>query len=74
MKPFDERAYHYDAGGISLQDILAAKLTPEQRVGFVLGNILKYASRLNFKSSAVSDARKLAIYSAALAELLEDQR
>ena len=72
MKPFDVRSPHYDAGGISLQNILAAKLTPEQRVGFLLGNALKYASRLNFKSSAASDARKLAIYSAALADLLEE--
>ena len=73
MSVLDRKASYYDAGGLSLQDILAAKLTPEQRVGFVLGNVLKYACRLNHKGCAASDARKLAVYSAALADLFEDQ-
>ena len=71
MKSFDEKSSYYDAGGIPLQSILKAKLTSEQRVGFYLGNVLKYASRLNFKGFGADDARKLSIYAGSLADLLE---
>ena len=53
---------HYDAGGISVIDVIKAKLTPEQYEGFLLGNILKYSLRLNFKNQRVGDASKLAEY------------
>jgi hypothetical protein len=59
----DPQASYYDAGGISTADFIRAKLTPEQWIGFLLGNVLKYSARVNFKGVAPVDARKLAMYS-----------
>mgnify|MGYP003631292331 CR=1 FL=1 len=60
---------HYDEGGISTKDILQAKLTPEQYKGFLLGNIIKYSTRANFKNSFEDDVRKAGVYSGFLQEL-----
>jgi len=64
----DEKSSYYDAGGIETLDVIKAKLTPEQYEGYLLGNIIKYATRLNFKGSAERDAAKLANYSRWFAE------
>ncbi len=42
--------------------VLAAWLTPEQLSGFLLGNALKYLSRVGKKGDAVEDLRKAAWY------------
>jgi hypothetical protein len=59
----DRSNSHYDVGGISTIDVIKAKLTPEQYEGFLLGNAVKYALRLNHKDSKGKDAAKLAEYS-----------
>jgi hypothetical protein len=63
-----DRTY-YDQGDISTLHIIKAKLTLEQYEGFLLGNIIKYSSRLNWKGCKRSDADKLADYSRWLKEL-----
>ena len=63
----DPNSTHYDAGGIETLEIVRAKLTPEQYRGYLLGNAIKYACRLNHKGSPQRDAEKLANYSAWLA-------
>lgn len=67
----DPQSKHYDAGGIETLDIIRAKLTPEQYQGYLLGNAIKYACRLNHKGAAGRDAKKLENYSRWLAEELE---
>ena len=67
----DPKATHYDAGGIETFDIIRAKLTPEQFRGYLLGNTIKYSTRLNFKGHEARDADKLANYSCMLAEEME---
>lgn len=64
---FDPRALYYSKGGIEVIDIIKAKLTPEQYKGYLLGNVLKYACRLNFKGCVERDVEKLANYSKWLA-------
>ena len=59
----DKKSNYYDEGGIETIDIIKAKLTPEQYTGYLLGNVIKYACRLNFKGSKTRDAEKLANYS-----------
>lgn len=59
----DPNSSYYDAGDISTMDFIKAKLTPEQYEGFLLGNAIKYSSRLNFKGCKERDAVKLANYS-----------
>lgn len=38
-----------DAGGISIKDVIEAKLTPEQLDGYYLGCAIDYLLRCNFK-------------------------
>lgn len=59
---------HYDAGGIATIDFIKAKLTNSQYEGYLIGNIIKYASRINYKGQADKDIRKLAEYSKWLEE------
>lgn len=71
----DDQSTYYDAGGIETIAIIRAKLTPEQFAGFCLGNMIKYACRLNHKGQAGRDAEKAARYAGWLAELaLEEQK
>jgi hypothetical protein len=69
----DPSSRYYDAGGIETIDIIKAKLTEEQLKGYLLGNIIKYSCRLNFKGSAERDAEKCKFYSQWLSELKGDK-
>lgn len=53
---------HYTAGGIETIDFIKAKLTKEQYEGYLLGNIIKYSSRIGLKGQAKLDAGKLNWY------------
>jgi hypothetical protein len=64
----DPKSSYYDAGDISTMDVIKAKLTHDQYEGFLLGNVLKYSARLNFKGCKERDAVKLANYSKLLNE------
>jgi hypothetical protein len=66
----DGKATYYDVGGIETFDIVKAKLTREQYIGFLLGTSLVYQCRLNWKGQAADDARKSANYAQWLAEEL----
>lgn len=66
----DDKATYYDAGGIETIEIVRAKLTREQFIGFLLGTGIVYQCRLNFKGQAADDARKAAVYARWLDEEL----
>lgn len=55
---FDE---HYD-GRIQPIELMQAQMSHSEFRGFLLGNIIKYASRMGKKDSAVKDAVKIARY------------
>lgn len=59
----DDKSTYYDQGGIETMAIIKAKLTPEQFKGFLLGNVIKYACRLNWKGQSDRDLEKIAVYS-----------
>ena len=69
----DNESTYYDAGGIETIDVIRAKLTPEQYIGYLLGNSIKYSLRMNFKSpdNSLRDAKKAANYSAWLRDEIE---
>lgn len=48
---------HYTAGGIETIDYIKAKLTPEQYEGYLLGNVIKYTSRYQYKNG-MEDLKK----------------
>lgn len=70
--PLDPRSEYYMIGGIPVISFIRAKLTKEQLTGYLLGNVLKYAGRLNYKGSALRDAEKMSYYSAWLEDHLRD--
>jgi len=57
----DKKADYYDAGGIETIRIIKAKLTPEQYKGYLLGSIIKYPLRANWKGSFQRDIEKIGI-------------
>lgn len=59
----DKKSSYYDAGGIETINVIRAKLTTEQFKGWLLGNVIKYSCRLNYKGSAQRDAEKVQVYS-----------
>ena len=62
----DDKSTYYDGGGIEVIDIIRAKLTPEQFEGYLLGNIIKYSTRANFKDSFERDVEKIGVYQSLL--------
>lgn len=68
---------HYREGfgeQIEVLDILKDKLTPEQFIGFCLGNIIKYALRANFKNQMEKDIYKVEDYGGILDEFIKSQK
>lgn len=61
----DEKSSYYDAGGIEVLDVIKAKLTPDQYIGYLLGNAIKYNLRMMHKTpdAPKRDAEKAANYS-----------
>lgn len=69
----DDKALHYDEGGIDSLDIIKAKLTPEQFKGYLLGSSMKYGLRANFKGSMYRDMDKSSIYSGWVRDLIGEE-
>ena len=72
-RTLDPKSGHYDAGGIETIEILKAKLTKEQCEGYLLGNIIKYSTRANFKDQFNRDIEKINVYSDQLKQLNEEE-
>lgn len=53
---------HYTSGGIETIDYLRAKLTEDEFRGFLLGNAMKYLSRVGRKGGRLTDLEKCAWY------------
>lgn len=65
---------YYDAGGISTIEVIRAKLTPEQYKGYCLGNVIKYALRMEHKGSPESDSKKLWDYAGWLSNHYQSEK
>ena len=61
---------HYTQGAIECIDAIEAALGPEQFIGFLRGQVLKYTWRTGHKGDAIEDARKAAWYQARLVRTL----
>lgn len=59
---------YYEVGGIEVISYIKAKLTPEQYKGYLLGNIMKYSGRCQYKGEYQKDVKKLAEYTRWLEE------
>lgn len=61
---------HYTHGGIETIEYIRAKLSPEEYVGYLRGNIMKYTSRIGLKDESSQDAGKIEWYSKELNRFL----
>ena len=62
---------HYTAGGVECIDAIEAALGPEQFIGFLRGQVLKYTWRTGKKDEHAQDVRKSIWYAERLAKCLE---
>jgi hypothetical protein len=53
---------HYTVGGIETIDYIKAKLTPEEFIGYLKGNVIKYTSRAGKKDDVIQDLEKAQWY------------
>ena len=63
-------AAHYQQADVQPIEVMQKYLTPEQFIGLLRGNILKYTLRLGHKDDAVKDAQKAAQYASWLVDAL----
>jgi len=63
---------HYTVGGIETLEVISAKLTKEQYLGYLLGNVMKYVMRHNYKGKPIEDLRKARFYLERAITLSED--
>ena len=53
---------HYTVGGHEAIEVIKAKLTREEFIGYCKGNVLKYTMRANYKGDHDTDIRKAEYY------------
>jgi len=64
---------HYTQGGIETIEYIRAKLSPEEYVGYLRGNIFKYTSRIGLKGESSEDSGKIEWYSKELNRFLNER-
>jgi hypothetical protein len=64
---------HYTSGGIETIDYMQAKLTPDEFIGYLKGNVIKYTSRAGKKIDMKEDYAKAQWYMNRLLKTLEDR-
>ncbi|GMB00901.1 DUF3310 domain-containing protein [Pelosinus sp. IPA-1] len=69
-----EEAKHYIAGTLQQIEIQQENLSPEQFIGFLRGNALKYLIRMGRKNSTREDAGKAKQYVIWLCDALDGKR
>lgn len=63
---------HYASKAIQPWEAMQAWMTPEQFIGFLRGNAVKYLARAGSKGDALEDYRKAQHYLARLIEVMTD--
>lgn len=64
---------HYTVGGVEVIDIIEAKLTKEEFIGYLKGNMYKYTLRSSFKGNLVQDLAKADEYKNWLIQRVVDE-
>ena len=65
---------HYNKGGIECIDAIESMLTPEEFIGYLRGNSLKYRWRMRYKGKAIEDCKKSDWYDNKLLEYIENNQ
>ena len=64
---------HYVVGGIETIDVIEAKLSNEGFRGYMLGNVMKYITRQEYKGRRLEDLKKAHWYLTRLIKSLENE-
>jgi hypothetical protein len=62
---------HYTTGGIETLDVIRAKMSSDRFQGYLMGNVLKYLLRCEYKEKRVEDIKKAQFYLNVLVEEME---
>ena len=62
---------HYTTGGIETLDVIRAKMSPDRFQGYLMGNVLKYLLRCEYKEKRIEDIKKAQFYLNALVEEMD---
>ena len=65
---------HYNKGGVECIQAIQAMLTPDEFVGYLRGNSLKYRWRMRYKSNPVQDMEKAEWYEKKLKQFWLENR
>ena len=63
---------HYMTGGIETLDVIRAKMSPDRFQGYLMGNVLKYLLRCEYKEKRIEDIKKAQFYLNALVEEMDN--
>jgi len=66
----EKKHNHYSVGGIEVLDVIKAKMTHEEFIGFLKGNIIKYLLRMDHRGDKQGDFKKMKSYISMLAEFV----
>ena len=67
------RPSHCTAGGIECIDAIAASMTPDEYIGFLKGQVLKYVWRYRLKGKPAEDLKKARFYLDRLIQITEKE-
>jgi hypothetical protein len=62
---------HYTRGGIETLDVIRAKMSSDRFQGYLMGNVLKYLLRCEYKEKRIEDINKAQFYLNALVEEMD---
>jgi hypothetical protein len=65
---------HYGQGKIECLDYIEDMLTEEEYIGYLRGNVAKYAHRFRYKGNDVEDLNKAEFYLLRLMKIFERRR
>ena len=71
-KEAQKKEHHYD-GAVQPIELMQAQMTPEEFIGFLKGNIIKYVSRLGKKDAPEKEVRKIIQYTHWLLKAVKGQ-
>ena len=73
-KPHDDvvnHPPHYTTGGIETLDVIRAKMSSDRFQGYLMGNVLKYILRCEYKEKRIEDIKKAQFYLNALVKEID---
>ena len=74
MTDFVNQPPHYKTGDIECIDAIEAMLSPEEFVGYLRGNSLKYRWMFRYKGKPLEDLKKANWYEERLLKFMEDNK